>query len=65
MSLRIELRNYMAVRKANIELADMTVLAGVNASGKSTIARIFHTTVETNRNYEAIADGASLIKGGG
>lgn len=64
MSLRIELRNYMAVRKADIELADLTVLAGVNASGKSTIARIFHTVVETNRNYEVKADGASLIKGG-
>lgn len=64
MSLRIELRNYMAVRKADIELADLTVLAGVNASGKSTIARIFHTTVETNRNYEARADVVSLINGG-
>lgn len=64
MSLRIELRNYKAVRKANIELADLTVLAGINASGKSTIARIFHTAVETNRNYEAIADVASLVKGG-
>ena len=63
MSLRIELRNYMAVRRADIELADLTVLAGVNASGKSTIARIFHTAVETNRNYETKADGASLIKG--
>lgn len=64
MSLRIELRNYMAVREANIELADLTVLAGVNASGKSTIARIFHTAVETNRNYEAKADWVSFVKGG-
>ena len=65
MSLRIELRNYMSVRKADIELADLTVLAGVNASGKSTIARIFHTAIETNRNYEAKADVASFIKGRG
>lgn len=55
MSLRIILNNYGPIKTANIELSDLTVLAGVNASGKSTIARLFHTLVEVNRNYNSKA----------
>lgn len=63
MSLKIELRNFQAVKKADVELSDLTVLAGVNASGKSTIARLFHTVVEANRNYEIHADRVSVLMG--
>ena len=49
--LRLKLKNFRAIANADIELADLTVLSGVNASGKSTIARIFHNFVELNRNY--------------
>lgn len=49
--LRLKLKNFRAIADADIELADLTVLSGVNASGKSTIARLFHNFVELNRNY--------------
>lgn len=49
--LRIKIKKFRAIEEADIELADLTVLTGVNASGKSTIARLFHNVVETNRSY--------------
>jgi len=53
LSLHVE--NYKAIRQADVELADLTVLAGVNASGKSTIARLFHRLVCIEANYERYA----------
>lgn len=51
VGLRLKLKNFRAIADADIELADLTVLTGVNASGKSTIARLFHNVIETNRSY--------------
>ena len=50
--LKVHIENYKAIKGADIELADLTVLAGVNASGKSTIARLFHRLVCIEANYE-------------
>ena len=50
--LNVHIENYKAIKGADIELADLTVLAGVNASGKSTIARLFHRLVCIEANYE-------------
>lgn len=49
--LLLHVRNYRAIKAADIELADLTVLAGVNASGKSTLARMFHRLVCIESNY--------------
>lgn len=53
--LHIHIENYKAIKSADIELADLTILAGVNASGKSTIARLFHRLVCIEANYERYA----------
>lgn len=53
--LHVHIENYKAIKSADIELADLTVLAGVNASGKSTIARLFHRLVCIEANYERYA----------
>lgn len=45
MSLKLSLRNYRAIESADVELSDLTVLAGVNGSGKSTVVRLFHRLV--------------------
>ncbi len=36
---RFQMKDFLAVKKADIEIDDLTVLAGPNASGKSTISR--------------------------
>ena len=53
--LQVHIENYKAIKTADIALADLTVLAGVNASGKSTIARLFHRLVCIEANYERYA----------
>lgn len=59
--LRVHLEGYRAIAKADIALAELTVLAGVNASGKSTLARLFHHVVEVNRNFEVHATMAAIV----
>ena len=58
--LNLHLTNYKAVADANVELSGLTVLAGVNSSGKSTLARLFHATVQGMRDYDAYAEMAAL-----
>lgn len=58
--LNLHLTNYKAVADANIELSGLTVLAGVNSSGKSTLARLFHATVQGMRDYDIYAGIAAL-----
>ena len=62
--LRVQIENYRAIAKADIALAELTVLTGVNASGKSTLARLFHHVVEFNRNFEAFASLAAIMAEG-
>ena len=63
MAVNVRIKNYGPIKSANVALADLTVLAGVNASGKSTIAKLFHTIVEINRNYNTKADRAAVSMG--
>lgn len=43
-----------AIKSAEIDLSEITVLAGINASGKSTIARMFRDLVELSAEYERL-----------
>ena len=60
--LSIHLEGYKAIAKADVTLAELTVLAGVNASGKSTLARLFHHTIEVERNWAGQAVTAALVR---
>jgi hypothetical protein len=44
-ALRLLVNNCRAIRKADIVLDGISVLAGVNASGKSTISHLFHSLI--------------------
>jgi energy-coupling factor transporter ATP-binding protein EcfA2 len=50
-TLKLKLENYKAIRDATIALDDITVLSGVNASGKSTIAHAFHSIINLSATY--------------
>lgn len=43
-----------AIKSAEIDLSEITVFAGVNASGKSTIARMLRDLVEFSAEYERL-----------
>lgn len=46
------MRDYHAVKEADIEIAGLTVVGGVNGCGKSTIARWLNYVVNVLNNYE-------------
>ena len=48
---RLLVRNSKAIKSADIELESITVLSGVNASGKSTLARMIHQIVNLSARY--------------
>ena len=49
------LKDYKAIKEANIELNGITVLAGENGSGKSTITRWFYYLIEVISKYDRFA----------
>ena len=50
----LSVENCRAIKSAEIDLSEITVLTGVNASGKSTIARMFRDLVEMSAEYERL-----------
>ena len=54
-SYKFSLKQYKAVSKAEIEFNGLTVLAGENGAGKSTITRWLYFLVEAISNYERYA----------
>jgi len=50
----LSVKDCRAIKSAEIDLSEITVLTGVNASGKSTIARMFRDLVEMSAEYERL-----------
>ena len=50
----LSVRDCRAIKSAEIDLSEITVFAGVNASGKSTIARMLRDLVEFSAEYERL-----------
>lgn len=50
-TLTLKIKNYKAVKNATISIDSITVLSGVNASGKSSIAHLFHTITNIDATY--------------
>lgn len=53
--LRLVVKGCRAVNDATIEVGDITVLSGINACGKSTLAHLVHVLVNLNRDYARLA----------
>ena len=51
-----ELNDYHAVKKAEIKIDGITVLAGLNGSGKSTVARWLHHVVKVLNDYDSMVE---------
>lgn len=55
----LSVRNSKAIESADIELDEITVLSGVNAAGKSTLARMVNMLVNLSQNYPILAQKAA------
>ncbi len=55
-SYRFEIKNYHAVSKADIEINGITVLSGLNGSGKSTVARWLYLAVKIMNDFEQMVE---------
>lgn len=57
-----ELSDYHAVKEAEILLDGITVLSGLNGSGKSTVARWLHHVVKVLNDYDKLAEEEAVGK---
>lgn len=51
-ALSLDVRNFRPVAEATIDIDSITVLSGINACGKSSIAQLLHALVNFNADYE-------------
>ncbi|MCM1066642.1 MAG: ATP-binding protein [Muribaculaceae bacterium] len=55
-----ELNDYHAVKKACITIDGLTVLSGINGSGKSTVARWLHNIVKILNEYDSMVEQEAI-----
>lgn len=56
MSISIAVKNYLAVESADINIAGITVLSGINGCGKSSIARSLYEVLNGALNFDIHAE---------
>ena len=52
--LNVLIEDFRAIKKADIKIDGITVLAGENGSGKSTVSRLVYHLYKTIANYDNI-----------
>lgn len=52
--LRIEIKDFRAIKDANIKMNGITVVTGVNGCGKSTLAKLVYNTTNSLVNYKKV-----------
>lgn len=62
MSLRVKIEHFRAVESAEIKLDGISVLSGINGSGKSTIANQTYNLLSSAIKYEEIVDQNTWAK---
>lgn len=55
-NVRINIENFRAIRKAEIKIDGITLMAGENGSGKSTLSKLLYFLYKTVSNYENIVE---------
>lgn len=64
MSLKVYVNNYYAVAKADIDLAGITVLSGINGCGKSTISSSLYALLKGALSYYHLVDAETTSYAG-
>lgn len=61
-SYRFQLSDYHAVKNADVKINGITVISGLNGTGKTTIARWLYYVVDVLCNYESKVEQVAQIK---
>lgn len=54
--ITINIKDFRAISNASIDIEDITVITGVNASGKSTISRMLYFATYYSNNFDLLTD---------
>lgn len=54
--ITINIKDFRAISNASIDIEDITVITGVNASGKSTISRMLYYAAYYSNNFDLLTD---------
>lgn len=54
--IQISIKDYKAVKSAEIDLNGITVISGINGSGKSSISRLLYYAIKYANDFESIVD---------
>ncbi len=52
--LKIKIKDFRAIKSAEIVLNGITVVAGINGCGKSTISKLLYSTIKTTVEFDKI-----------
>lgn len=61
-NVRVDIENFRAIRRAEIKIDGITLIAGENGSGKSTLSKLLYFLYKTVSNYETIVDNQLIGK---
>ena len=56
--IQISIKGYRAVKSAEIDLNGITVISGINGSGKSSISRLLYYAIKYANDFESIVDNS-------
>lgn len=55
-TIKLSVENFKAVRKADISLDGITVVAGINGCGKSSLSQLLYYSFELSNRYDTLVD---------